>query len=124
VAHRAADLQEEVGFSKRATVDVGEELVLYAVPQGKVIGIAKVISHPRLNDQHARWPWRSEISMQLAIADYDRAPDLSDIEEAGGRDLSKSVQRQSHIALIWGEYVRARDALGAAYDPARGDIRA
>ena len=30
-----SDLREEVGFNKRATVDVGEQLVLYAIPQQK-----------------------------------------------------------------------------------------
>jgi hypothetical protein len=118
------DLHNEVGFTKRAKVEIGEELVLYAIPQRKVIGIARVKAHPVWNGKHARWPWRSETNLELAIADYGRAPDLSDIEEPGGRDLSKSVQRQSHIELQWGEWVRARDALGAAYDPAQGDLRA
>lgn len=119
-----SDLQNEVGFNKRATVDIGEELVLYAIPQGKIIGIAKVNSHPVWNGNHARWPWRSKVSLQLAIADYDRAPELADIREPGGRDLSQSVQRQSHIELRWGEFVRARDALEAAFDSAQGDLGA
>jgi hypothetical protein len=119
-----SDLQNEVGFNKRATVDIGEELVLYAIPQGKIIGIAKVNSHPVWNGSHARWPWRSKVSLQLAIADYDRAPELADIREPGGRDLSQSVQRQSHIELRWGEFVRARDALEAAFDSAQGDLGA
>ncbi len=116
------DLRDEVGFDKRARVEIGEELVLYAIPQGKVIGIAKVNSHPAWNGNHARWPWRSETSLRLAIADYERAPELSDIEEPGGRDLSKSVQRQSHIELHWGEYMRARNVLEAACDPTQGDL--
>jgi hypothetical protein len=120
---KRSDLYNEVGFNKRATVDIGEELVLYAIPQGKIIGIAKVNSHPVRNGNHARWPWRSKVSLHLAIADYDRAPELSDIQEPDGRDLSQSVQRQSHIELSWGEYVRARDALQAACDPAQGDLR-
>jgi hypothetical protein len=119
-----SDLRDEVGFNKRATVDIGEELVLYAIPQGKIIGIAKVNSHPVWNGNHARWPWRSKVSLQLAIADYDRAPELADIREPGGRDLSQSVQRQSHIELRSGEFVRARDALEAAFDQARGDLGA
>ena|ERR1700693_3718604 len=106
-----SDLREEVGFNKRATVDVGEQLVLYAIPQQKVIALATVHSHPIRNDQYA-------------ITDYDRAPDLSDLQEPGGRELSQSVQRQSHIELRWGEFVLARDALAAALDPARGDLGA
>lgn len=118
---KRSDLRNEVGFNKRATVDIGEELILYAIPQGKIIGIAKVNSHPVWSGNHARWPWRSKVSLRLAIADYNRAPELSDMQEPGGRDLSRSVQRQSHIELRWGEYVRACDALQAAYDPAQGD---
>jgi hypothetical protein len=117
-----SDLRNEVGFNKKASVDVGEELVLYAIPQGKVIGLAKVVSHPEFNGGHARWPWRSKIHLLLAIADYDRAPDLDDICEDGGRDLSKSVRRQSHIELHWGEYAQARDLLNAASDPVQGDL--
>ena len=98
--------------------------MLYAIPQGKIIGIAKVNSHPVWNGNHARWPWRSKVSLQLAIANYDRAPELADIREPSGRDLSQSVQRQSHIELRWGEFVRARDALEAAFDSAQGDLGA
>jgi hypothetical protein len=121
---KRSDLRNEVGFNKRAAVDIGEELVLYAIPQRRVIAIAKVNSHPVRSGNHARWPWRSKVSLQLAIVDYDRAPELSDIQEPGGRDLSRSVQRQSHIKLRWSEYVRARDALQTAYDPAQGDLHA
>jgi hypothetical protein len=117
-----SDLREEVGFNKRATVDIGEQLVLYAIPQRKVIALATVHSHPIRNDQYARWPWRSRISLEIAIADYERAPDLSELQEPGGRELSQSVQRQSHIELRWGEFVLARDALRAAFDPAQGDL--
>ncbi len=116
-----ADLHDEVGFNKKASVEIGEMLVLYAIPQRKVIGIAKVNSHPIWNGTFKRWPWRSKSSLELAIADYDRAPDLSEIEEPGGRDLSVSVQRQSHIALAWPEYERARSALGSACSPPLGD---
>jgi hypothetical protein len=118
------DLREEVGFSKKANVDVGEDLVLYAIPQRKIIGLAKVVSHPQPSDDHERWPWRSKIKLTLAIADYARAPDLDEISEAGDRDLSKSVQRQSHIELTWDEFARARDLLKAAYDPSQGDLLA
>lgn len=119
---KRADLRDEVGFTRRAAVDIGEELVLYAIPQRKVIGIAEVASHPVRSGNDQRWPWRSKVRLKLAIADYDRAPDLDDIEEPGGRDLSKSVQRQSHIKLRWHEYERAREALRQAYDPSSGDI--
>ena len=117
-----SDLRNEIGFSKRANVEVGEELILYAIPQRKVIGIAKVNSHPIWNGKYERWPWRSKSSLDLAIADYHRAPELADIEEPGGRELSESVQRQSHIELKWGEYTRGRAALEAACDPSQGDI--
>ena len=35
------DLRDEVGFTRQAAVDIGEELVLYAIPQRKVIGITE-----------------------------------------------------------------------------------
>jgi hypothetical protein len=117
-----SDLHTEVGFNKKANVEIGEALVLYAIPQRKVIGIAKVNSHPIMSGGESRWPWRSKSSLILAVADYDRALDLDDIEEPGGRDLSASVQRQSHIVLHWGEYERARAGLEAACDPSQGDI--
>lgn len=117
-----SDLRDEIGFTKRAKVEIGEELVLYAVPQARIIGIAKVESHPVWDQHHERWPWRSKTRLQLAIADYERAPTLADIEEPGGRSLSKSVQRQSHIELHWAEYLSARDALQAACDTGAGDI--
>ena len=34
-----ADLKTEVGFGSKANVEIGEELVLYAIPQQKIIGI-------------------------------------------------------------------------------------
>ena len=118
-----ADLREEVGFNKKASVDVGEDLILYAIPQGKIIALAKVRSHPQHTRKEERWPWRSKIELMLAIADYDRAPDLEeDIEEPGGRDLSQSVGRQSHIELKWGEFARARELLEKACDQGRGDL--
>lgn len=117
-----SDLHSEVGFNKRANVEIGEELVLYAIPQRKVIGLVKVNSHPVTGGGEDRWPWRSKSSLILAIADYDRALDLRDIEIPNGRDLSASVQRQSHIELHWGEYQRARAGLEGACDPALGDI--
>jgi hypothetical protein len=117
------DLMDEVGFTKRADVEIGEELILYAVPQGRIIGLAEVLSHPIRSGAEERWPWRSKIRMKLAITEYSRAPDLADIEEPGGRELSKSVQRQSHIKLQWGELTRARAALEAAFDAAAGDYR-
>jgi hypothetical protein len=39
------DLQHEVGFTTRANVEVGEELVLYAIPQRKIVGIAEHRDH-------------------------------------------------------------------------------
>jgi hypothetical protein len=119
-----SDLRREVGFTKRAAVDIGEELVLYAVPQGKIIGIAEVLSHPARSRKEERWPWRSRIRLKLGIADYARAPDLEDIQEPGGRPLKKSVQRQSHISLKWAELTRAREALEEACDDSLGDHRA
>jgi hypothetical protein len=118
-----SDLHQEVGFTTRAAVDIGEELVLYAVPQGKIIGIAEVLSHPIKSGKEERWPWRSKIRLRLGIADYARAPDLEDIQETGGRELKKSVQRQSHIKLGWAELLRARQALESAFDATRGDYR-
>ncbi|HEX5468573.1 MAG TPA: hypothetical protein VFW80_05965 [Gaiellaceae bacterium] len=117
------DLADEVGFSSRAGVDIADDLVMYAIPQRRIIGIAEVLSHPIMNpkDGEERWPWRSVIRWKIAIADYDRCPGLADIEEPGGRILRKSVQRQSHIGLHWKEYVLARDALNEAFDPSRGD---
>ncbi len=119
-----SDLHIEVGFTRRASVEIGEELVLYAIPQRKIIGLAEVLSHPIKSDKKGeeRWPWRSRIHLKIAIANYERAPDLEDIEELGGRNLRKSVRRQSHIELRWGEYARARDALTRACDTHLGDV--
>lgn len=121
----ATVLKQEVGFTKKAAVDIHEELVFYAIPQGKIIAIAEVMSHPIWNGtKEPRWPWRSKIKLKLAIADYHRAPELADIQEPGGRDLKKSVQRQSHIKLRWGEYSLARSALEHTVDLDQGDLRA
>src|SRR5687768_16074717 len=89
------DLQDEVGFNKRAGVEIADELVMYAIPQGRIIGIAEVVSHPikGAKDGEERWPWRSKIRWKLAIADYERCPTLADINVPGGRDLKRSVQR-------------------------------
>jgi hypothetical protein len=117
-----SDLHTEVGFNKKANVEIGERLILYAIPQRKVIGLAEVKSHPKKGAVEDRWPWRSKSILILAIADYDRALDLDEIAVPGGRNLSASVQRQSHIELDWAEYERARDGLEAACDPSQGDI--
>jgi hypothetical protein len=120
------DLRDEVGFTKRAAVDIGEQLVMYAIPQQRIIGIAEVGSHPIKGTKagEERWPWRSEIAWKIAIADYDRCPTLPDISTPGGRDLRTSVQRQSHISLSWAEYERARSLLEEAFDASLGDRRA
>lgn len=115
-----SDLREEVGFNKRARVEIGEQLVLYAIPQRKIIALAQVSSHPAPGGTEARWPWRCKISLQVAIADYDRAPELSDLQVPGGRELPHSVGRQSHIELSWAEFELAR----AALDPAQGNLGA
>jgi hypothetical protein len=119
------DLRDEVGFTKRAAVDIGEELVMYAIPQQRIIGIAEVVSHPIKGPKtgEERWPWRSKIAWKIAIADYDRCPTLADIATPE-RDLRKSVQRQSHIGLSWSEFERARALLEDAFDPTRGDRKA
>jgi hypothetical protein len=119
------DLHDEVGFSTRAKVDIADELVMYAIPQRRIVGIAEVQSHPskRPKTGEERWPWRSNIRWQIAIADYDRCPTLEDIEEPGGRNLRASVQRQSHIGLRWGEYRLAKTLLDDAFDSSLGDLR-
>jgi hypothetical protein len=117
-----ADLKTEVGFGSKANVEIGEELVLYAIPQRKIIGIAEVTSHPIRSAKEERWPWRSKVRLKLAIADYKRAPDLDDVAVPGGRDLRKAVQRRGHLALEWAELVRARDALLKAVDVREGDL--
>ena len=117
------DLNDEVGFATRANVEIGEELVLYAIPQRRVIAIAEVMSHPVFGSTEERWPWRSRIRLKLAIADFERAPDLTDVQEPNGRDLNKSVQRRSHMALEWSELQRARVALETAFDGSKGDLR-
>jgi hypothetical protein len=121
---KRADLQSEVGFGSKANVEIGEELVLYAIPQRKVIGIAEVTSHPIRSGKEERWPWRSKVRLKLAIADYERAPDLDDIAVPGGRDPRTAVQRRGHLALHWPELVRARAALAGAVDVSKGDIHA
>ena len=118
-----ADLKSEVGFGSRANVEIGEELVLYAIPQRKIIGIAEVISHPIRSGKEDRWPWRSKVRLKLAIADYARAPDLDDVAVPDGRDLRKAVQRRGHLALQWAELMRAREALLAAVDVSKGDVQ-
>jgi hypothetical protein len=119
------DLHDEVGFTTRANVEIADELVMYAIPQRRIVGIAEVQSHPIRGQKtgEERWPWRSEIRWRIAIADYDRCPSLDDIEEPGGRNLRASVQRQSHIGLRWGEYQRAQTLLDEAFDPDLGDLR-
>jgi hypothetical protein len=117
-----ADLRTEVGFGSRANVEIGEELVLYAIPQRKVIGIAEVTSHPIRSGKEERWPWRSKVQLKLAIADYDRAPELDDVAVPGGRNLRKAVQRRGHLALTWPELTRAREALVKSLDVSKGDL--
>jgi hypothetical protein len=106
-------------------VEIADELVMYAIPQRRIVGIAEVQSHPIKSAKtgEERWPWRSKIRWRIAIADYGRCPMLSDIEEPGGRNLSASVQRQSHISLRWGEYQRAKELLDEAFDASVGDLR-
>lgn len=116
------DLRSEVGFSQRAAVDISDELVFYAVPQRKIVGLARVASHPILQPQHERWPWRCKIDLKVAIVDPVRALDLDDIAQPGGRDLAKSVQRRSHMKLHWAEYQRARDGLTRVCDATLGDL--
>lgn len=119
-----SDLRDEVGFTKRSSVDIADALVMYAIPQGRIIGIAEVRSHPIKSPKtgEERWPWRSKIEWRIAIADYGRCPTLDEIED-GRRSLRKSVQRQSHIGLSWGEYQRARELLEEAFDAQLGDRR-
>jgi hypothetical protein len=117
-----SDLRSEVGFGSRANVEIGEELVFYAIPQRKIIGIAEVTSHPIRSAKEERWPWRSKVRLKLAISDYGRAPDLDDVAVPGGRDLNKAVQRRGHLALKWAELTRARDALTKAVDTSKGDV--
>lgn len=117
-----SDLTSEIGFGSRANVEIGEELVLYAIPQRKIIGIAEVTSHPIRSGKEERWPWRSKVRLKLAISDYDRAPNLDDVAVPEGRDLNKAVQRRGHLGLKWAELVRARDALTKAVDVSKGDL--
>jgi hypothetical protein len=117
-----ADLRSEVGFGSRANVEIGEELVLYAIPQRKIIGLAEVVSHPIRSSKEERWPWRSKVRLKLAIVDFGRCPGLDDLAAPGGRDLRKAVQRRGHLALEWAELIRARDALRVAVDLSKGDL--
>ena len=118
------DLHNEAHFTTRAGVEIGEELVLYAVPQRRVIGLAEVVSHPVHSGRDERWPWRSKTKLKLAIADYDRAPALDDLQSVGGRDLNKAVQRRSHMKLDWAELQAAKQALEKAFEASKGDLRA
>jgi hypothetical protein len=120
------DLRDEVGFTTRANVEIADALVMYAIPQRRIVGIAEVQSHPIKSPKtgEERWPWRSKIQWRIAIADYDRCPTLDDIAEPGGRNLRSSVQRQSHISLRWGEYQLAKALLEDAFDASLGDLHA
>jgi hypothetical protein len=119
-----SDPRSQVGFGSRANVEIGEELVLYAIPQRKIIGIAEVTSHPMRSGKEERWPWRSKVRLKVAIAQYERAPNLDDVAVPGGRDLNKAVQRRGHLALNWAELVRAREAVAKAVDVSKGDLSA
>jgi hypothetical protein len=116
---------KQVGFTTRANVEIADEPVMYAIPQRRIVGIAEVQSHPIKGPKtgEERWSWRSKIRWRIAIADYNRCPTLGDIGEPGGRNLSASVQRQSHISLRWGEYQRAKELLDDVFDLSLGDRR-
>ena len=40
------DRNDEVGSTTRASVEIADELLMYAIPQRRIVGIAEVQSHP------------------------------------------------------------------------------
>jgi hypothetical protein len=111
----------DVGFPVEPSTRPGDRLVLYASGHQLIFGVVEVQLRPELDNRAAPWSYRVRTSPRLVLDDLARAPALD--VACVGRDLRRSIRRQSHIRLTDAEYAAAVAALEAAVDESRGDLR-
>jgi hypothetical protein len=117
------DLSDEVGLTTRAAVEIADDLVAYAIPQRKIIGIAEVVSHPIKGQKKGekRWPSRSRIRWKIAIVDYERPRSRRHLRAGTSAPLEVRFGGSPTSPCGGGSSDRARAALNAVFDPGQGD---
>jgi hypothetical protein len=106
-------LRHALPFAVRPGLRKGDGVILYAAGEGIVFAVAKVTSHPYLDDSDStNWPWRVNIALEHAREFlHDGEPlDLLNVEE---RDLRTVIKRRSHVRLSEAEFEAATRALSA-----------
>jgi hypothetical protein len=91
------------GSSKRPSLQVGEQVILYASVWQSIFGVAEVAGAPEHDPAKERWAWRFPIRPLVVVEDLDRAPA---VEEAG--IFPQSLWRHSYIRLASEQFDSAR----------------
>lgn len=115
---------ETIHFSKNPTgINIGDLLVYYATGHQKLLGIVALFMKPQFDAQLKRWQHHAPVRVKIMIKDIERAPSLDVLNLPGGRDFRKVVMKMDYVILEDAEYERALQAIEAAYDESKGDIR-
>jgi hypothetical protein len=94
--------------SRRPSVQLGDDVVLYAAGWRVIFALAEVVSHPENDPARTRWQWRFAIRPTLAL------PDLRDAPPVGAAGvLPRSLGRHSYVRLTEEQHALAREALEA-----------
>lgn len=95
--------------SKRPSVEVGEQAILYAAVWQAIFAVVEIAGPPEHDPARTRWSWRFAIRPLVVVADLHDAPPV----EAAGV-FPQSLWRHSHIRLTEEQFAWARELIEAA----------
>jgi hypothetical protein len=95
--------------SKRPSVEVGEQAILYASVWQAVFAVVEIVGPPENDPGKTRWAWHFPIRTLIALRNLHDAPPV----EAAGV-FPQSIWRHSHIRLTDAQFEAARELIEAA----------
>ncbi len=99
-----------VASRKRMTMRPGDRIVCYATGIGSVFAVGTVTSFPYEEPDDEGFEWRVGVTLENPKEFLHEGVTLEQLN-VDGRDLRKSIKRQSHIKLTPAEFEAAVRAL-------------
>jgi hypothetical protein len=101
---------EFVASRKRMAMKPGDRVVCYATRVGSVFAVGTVTSFPYKAPDEEGFEWRVKVELENPKQFLHEGVPL-DYLNVDGRDLRKSIKRQSHVRLTQPEFEAAVKAL-------------
>lgn len=108
--HEGERATDFVASRKRMSMRPGHRVVCYATGVGSVFAVGTVTSFPYKAPDEEGFEWRVGVELEDAKQFLHEGVPL-DYLNVDGRDLRKSIKRQSHVRLTSAEFEAAVQAL-------------